>query len=203
MSYEGLVEAGRAAREQADNMQWVEGDLALQVEILPPTERPRDPETGDFLADEVKALKRYAEDVGVPYSTMQRYRSTSAAWPVAARRPAPWAVHKVLAAQDDRFSLITDGMTYRQAEKLIRDRTAGSRGKPGWHELLGRVGDDLIAAEKHLSAAEVAISNPDRRSEPDDRLRAKARRYAIQASLISQRLEALTVSVPVLVFSDE
>lgn len=183
MSYEALVEAGREARKQADDMQWVEGDLALRVEALPATERPRHPETGEFLADEIKALKRYAEDVDIPYSTLQKYRKTAEAWPPSERsRAVGWAIHYVLITQEDRFDLIQPGMTYREAQQLVRGRAAGTAGKPGWFELLGKVGDTLITAGKHLEKAEQAIEDP----HPD--LRRKAEEYAQWAEDVAARL---------------
>jgi hypothetical protein len=158
MSYEGLVEAGRAAREQADNMQWVEGDLALQVEALPATERPRDPETGEFLADEEKALKRYADDVDVNYSTLKGYRTTAERWPRDRRLSGVgFEIHRMLNAQDDRFDLIHEAMTWRAAQKLVRDRTAGNTGKPGWLELMGMAADKMLAAGKDLAKVEADL----------------------------------------------
>lgn len=187
MSYEGLVAAGRAAREQADNMQWVEGDLALQVEALPGDERPRDPETGAFLADEKKALKRYADDVGVRFSVLKEYRRTAEAWPSTTRVvEAPWGVHHALAAQEDRFDLIRPGMTVRQAEAVVRYRRAATSGRPGWFELVGRVGDALRAAEKHMTKAEDAITR-----EPTAALAEKALQYAERADRVAERLRKL------------
>jgi len=188
MSYDGLVAAGREARQQADNMQWVEGDLALQVEALPGDERPRDPETGAFLADEKKALQRYADDVGLPYATLQNYRRTAELWPSSRRRDeAPWGVHAALNAQEDRFDLIQPGMTVRQAEKVVRHRRAATSGKPGWFELLGHVGDALKVAEKHMTKAEEAITR-----EPNETLRGKATEYAGWAEALAVRLRGLS-----------
>lgn len=188
MSYEGLVEAGRAAREHVDDYQWVEGDLALQVEALEGNERPRD-DQGLFLAGE-SAIKRYADDVEIPYSTLKSYRSVAAAWPPVRRRTgASWSVHAELAAVTDRFDQIRDGMTMRHARELSRHLrgldTKTSRVGPNWFELLGRIGDDLLAARKHLAAAEDAIEDP------GDELRGKAREYAERADEIAGRLKAL------------
>jgi len=183
MSYEGLVEAGRAAREQADNVQWVEGDLALQVEHLPSTERPRDPETGAFLADDDKVLMRYADDIDIPYRTLLKYRQTAEAWPAALRSAAGWSSHEQLRAQPDRFDLIRPDMTAREARVIVRKRNAASRGKPGWFELLGEVGDALKKARKQLDRAEHAIDRM-----PSDPLRAKADQYAEWAEELAARL---------------
>jgi hypothetical protein len=192
MSYEGLVEAGRAAREQADSMQWVEGDLALQVEALPADERPRDPESGLFIEDEAKTLKRYAEDVDIAYPVMRDYRWVAEAWPRRSRADeVSWRTHRVLAGQPDRFDLVRPGMTVREAEKLVRDRTAGNQGKPGWLELIGQVGDDLIKAEKNLDKFDAAIAEKD----PTENVRGKAGRYAAMAEELALRLRRIEAAV--------
>jgi len=185
MSYEALVEAGRAAREQADNVQWVEGDLARQVEALPADERPRDSD-GRFIEDEARTLKRYAEDVDIPYGMVQEYRRVAQAWPTSLRRDVAWQVHKALAAQDDRFELIREGMTVREAQDIVRRRNAASRGKPGWFELLGTVADTLAKADKQLAKAEAAIDRA-----PNRTLRTKAHQYAQLAEEIAARLRGI------------
>jgi len=60
------------------------GDLALQVAG---SALPRD-EAGRFIEDETAALKRYAEDIDIPYSTLRKYRATGAAWPEGVRTRA-------------------------------------------------------------------------------------------------------------------
>lgn len=186
MSYESLVEAGREARAQADNMQWVEGDLALQVEALPADERPREPETGLFVADETKALKRYAEDVDIPYKTVKEYRRVAHAWPTARRLAVvSWGAHQALAGQDDRFELITVKTTAAKARKIARQRNvANNSGKPGWHELIGRVGESLKTASKHMEAFEQAVGD----KEYGDALAEKAKRYSDLAVELAERL---------------
>lgn len=184
--YEELVRAGREAREQADSVQWVEGDLALQIEALPADERPRDPETGAFIADAEKVLKRYADDIEVGYRWLREYRRTSEAWPHDQRAlDVGWRTHQVLAAQEDRFTLIRSGMTTREAAKIVRDRSekANYGGEPSWHELLGQVGDDLIKAQKDLAKVEKAINR-----EPNKAFRVKAGKYADWAEEVGARL---------------
>lgn len=188
MSYDALVEAGREARHQADNVQWTEGDLALQVEHLQATERPRDPETGAFIEDEAKALKRYAGDIGMGYSTLKNYRATASAWPPDRRLSgASFEAHRVLNAQEDRFDLLRPEMSVREAEDIVRKRNAASRGEPGWFELLGIVGDTLVKAGKQLAKAEDAIEDP------GDDLLAKAEEYASWADDLAVRLRGLAV----------
>lgn len=188
-TYDELVAEGREARERADEMQWIEGDLALEIEVLPPDERPRDPETGAFIEDEGKALRRYAEDVGIAYSSLQTYRRVAKAWPPTTRAHSSWDVHRALAAQEDRFEIRAD-MTVREAEKLVRDRTAGNQGKPAWLELVGRVGDDLTKARKDMDKFEAALGE----KKPTEKIATKAGRYAGWAEDIAQRLRRIEVS---------
>lgn len=187
MSYEGLVEAGRAAREYVDDYQWSEGDLALQVEHLSGNERPRD-EAGNFLAGE-SALKQYADDIEVNFSTLKDYRHVAKQWPRGTRRAASWRVHRELAPVTDRFAHIRDDMTAREAHELSKTlRGIGaSTGThiPGWFELLGIVGDTLTKADKQLAKAEDAIEAP------REELIAKAYEYASWADGLAARLRAI------------
>ena len=91
-----------------------------------------------------------------------------------------------LNAQEDRFDLIQPDMTVREAEGIVRYRRAGNSGKPGWHELLGRVGDSLIAAEKHMTKVEGVLGD----DEPGAKFTAKATEYAEWAESLAQRLRA-------------
>ena len=187
--YDTLVREGRDAREQADNVQWTEGDLALQIDALPSHERPRDPETGAFLADPDKALKRYAQDIDINYSSLQEYRTTSRSWPPSRRLDrVAWGAHQALNAQDDRFDLLGSGMTIREARDIVRKRAgrANTGGKPGWHELLGRVGDSLTEGLKHLEKIEAELDR-----EPSDVFIAKAQGFAARADDIAARLRRI------------
>jgi hypothetical protein len=196
MSYEGLVEAGREARHQADNLQWTEGDLALQVEALPADERPRDPETGEFVADEAKTLQRYANDIDIPYNTVRLYRHVAGAWPIDTRvSGVAWGAHHALASQDDRFALIHPTITVREAEKIVRDRAKGASGKPGWHELLGQVGQSLKIAEKHMTKFEGELEEAANRSRPKyptEKLVNKGADYADWAEALAVRLRQIS-----------
>lgn len=195
--YDQLVREGRQAREQADNVQWVEGDLALQVEALPADERPRDPETGTFVADEAKALKRYAEDVEVNYTSLKEYRRVAEAWPTTRRLAVvAWGAHQALAGQEDRFEVIQPDMTTAEARRIVRARQpkANYGGEPGWYELLGHVGADLKAAEKHLDKAITTITErvEKRGRRPSENFLAKAGEYASWAEDIAAQLRQLS-----------
>lgn len=190
MSYEGLVDAAREARKQIDGNQWTEGDLALRVTALGPDDRPRDPETGEFIADEQRLLRRYAEDIDMTYGAVQRYRQVAAAWPQDARSVGAngvgFEVHRLLVGQPDRFELIQKKMTTREAAALVRQRNSATIHEPGWFELLGEVKDILDRADRQLERAEAAI---DRKPHKD--LRKKAGRYAETAEDIAERLRAI------------
>lgn len=189
--YGELVRRGREAREQADNVQWVEGDLALEIEALPDWDRPRDPETGEFVATADHALRRYAEDIDLNYASLKNYRATAKAWPPARRRAGvSWGVHRELNSFEDRFDLIRDGLTRREVRSIVRQRNkANYSGEPGWHELIGTVGDTLKKAQKELTRAEAVINDP------GARLREKAGRYADWAEDIATRLRRMEEGV--------
>ena len=186
-SYEVLVEEGRRARQEADGYQWRQGDLALEVEALTAENKPRD-ESGAFVKDEKQLLKRYADDVDIPYETMKKYRQTAKAWPAGDRHPlVGWEAHRLLAAQEDRTDLIgEEGRTAAGARRLVAQRNTATHHPPGWMELIGQVGDDLIRAEKDLTKVEDAITR-----QPNQKFRAKAERYADWADVLARRLRAM------------
>lgn len=204
LSYQELVERGREARKQGDSYQWTEGDLALQVEQLPEGRRPRD-EKGVFLPwNGDSPLRRYAADIGVSFSSLKTWRTTAKAWPPERRRTGTvgWSIHRKLNALDDRFDLIHDGMAVPEANDILRKRfKGGSHGKPGWMELIGRVGDDLLGkpgfpgvrksvekAEADLTAFDEAVAGKQIRNKD---LPQKAARYADLADEASERLKVL------------
>lgn len=184
MSYEGLVAAGREAREQIDGYQWTEGDLALQVEKLTPEQLPQNSAEGGG-----SPLKRYAEDIDVPYGTIKTHRQTAEAWPQAARAAAAsWRVYYLLASQEDRFDLIHDGMTAKEAERIVRKRSQATQHPPGWFEIMGEAADHLLKAQKQLDKLDAAISR-----KPNADFRKRAGRYAGIADDIAERLRAIEV----------
>lgn len=191
-TYEALVEAGRKARERADDMQWVEGDLALDVEALPLDERPRDPETGLFIEDETKALNRYARDVDINPTSLKEYRRVADAWPTTRRLAVvSWGAHQALAAQDDRFELLHSKITTAEARRIVRERTVGARGKPGWLELLGKSADQMIAAGKTLTKLEAEIEARGTKAKVTQKMASKAQRYRAIALDLADRYQAI------------
>lgn len=100
--------------------------------------------------------------------------------PKAAEKAVVQAMTKIAEAKADDDSPITG----RDVSRIVSARA--SRGRPGWFELLGAVGDDLVSAGKHLAKAEAAIDR-----EPNDDLKAKAIDYAGRADDLAARLRAI------------
>lgn len=115
------VRQGREAREQRDGAQWMLGDLAASVETT----------YGE------QSLQRYAEEIGVGYDTLRRYRAVARAFPKDRRRsdlsythhaevaalddPAPWL--QMAAAGGWSVSRLRSEIeaTRREAEELARE----------------------------------------------------------------------------------
>src|SRR5262245_21138341 len=87
-TYLGLVKDGRAAAQHMEQGLWELGDLATQVKAKYGQGR----------------LQQYAEDIGVPYSTLKAARTTAWAWPEKASRRA-FSVSQALNALKDRHNI--------------------------------------------------------------------------------------------------
>jgi len=80
------VRQGREARERRDGAQWTLGDLAASVETT----------YGDA------SIQKYAEEVGIPYDTLRRYRDVARRFPESARhRALSFGHHQSVASLDD------------------------------------------------------------------------------------------------------
>ena len=91
-SWEELVSAGLTAKERADNLTWVIGDLALQVVATYGTD----------------ALDSFATEINVAKSTVKRYRSVSGKWKPAERFEILSHRHHMLVSnRQDRVELLT------------------------------------------------------------------------------------------------
>jgi hypothetical protein len=74
-------------------MPWTLGDLALEVET-------------SYGEDK---LGQFADDIGVPYTSMDEYRRISAAYKNPVRTGnLSWSVYKIFAAQENRAELIKE-----------------------------------------------------------------------------------------------
>ncbi len=92
--WEGLISAGLEARENKDTMQWVLGDLALQIDTK-------------YGAD---TIGDFAVAIGVNKNTLIRYRTVSRAF-TPEMRQFPKLSHRhyqMVAARQDRMELLND-----------------------------------------------------------------------------------------------
>ena len=115
LSRDQLVELGRKVAAVESVSKWALGDLACQVE------------TSYGGAD----LGKYAEEIGVEWSTLRDYAQVSQAFSQSvARATHSWSVYRVLAAQPDRAELVAreQPWTYREAEHLRAGRALKSSG---------------------------------------------------------------------------
>jgi hypothetical protein len=100
--------------------------------------------------------------------------------PRAGERAVVEAWRQVVARADESRPI-----TGRDVSNTISPPAAAH--KPGWFELLGQVGDDLIAMRRHLDKAENAITR-----RPKAELRAKAAQYADWADDVAARLRSIS-----------
>ena len=101
--------------------------------------------------------------------------------PKAGERAVITAWRQVVTAHDDPAKPITA----REVRAVLSPRASSH--PPGWLELLGIVGDHLIATEKALTKTETAINR-----NPNDKFCAKATEYADWAEGLVTRLRKLT-----------
>lgn len=104
--YDQLVMAGRELVEQQSRCQFALGDHALEIEPMRPHGGAHPaPNQEPFNVGD--AIRMYAEDIGVPASTLTVYRWVSSRWPKHRRvKGVSHYVHRVLAGRDDRFDMI-------------------------------------------------------------------------------------------------
>lgn len=109
--YEQLVTQGRDLVEQQTRCQFAIGDAALEIEPLRPLGGAH-PDPNAELLTVGQALELFAEDIGIPVSTLESYRWVSARWPTAHRQPkVSHKVHEILASipdEDQRYAVIAD-----------------------------------------------------------------------------------------------
>lgn len=100
-------EAVRQAKKLTAQYQWEIGDLANRLE----------PKYGD------QTLKRFAEDIGIPYSTLRKYTLTAGAYPENVRaRTISFDTHKELASHPDRVTILDSKPTRDEAREIMKER---------------------------------------------------------------------------------
>ena len=128
--YALLVALGREAAQRMGDSLWEIGDLALEVETT----------YGE------SDLQRFADDIDVPFKTVQGARTTARRWPEKPKRLG-FSICQQLNAQIDRFKLLRDNpdMTYAQARKIAQTRAdvgrkARSQIRQMWGAAMRRLG---------------------------------------------------------------
>lgn len=119
-SYESYVREGRKLVEQINVSQWELADLSFKV--VPASD-----------TTEHNGLKQYAEDIGIDYATLHKYRQVAAAWPHGIRRPreASFSVHQTLASQPKKEKIL---------ERLVKETKADDRERVTVNEARQAVG---------------------------------------------------------------
>lgn len=94
------VGEGRSLVEQELRIQFALGDLTLRM--VSADKGPGGGDRGVF-----RVLSRYADEIGLPYSTLVGYRHMSLAWPPEKRNPTvSFSIQRALDAHPDRWTLI-------------------------------------------------------------------------------------------------
>lgn len=109
--------------ERLDKAQWELGDLALEVEPI-----GRDGVNNGS----AERLRRYAEEVGVEFEALRRYRHTAHNWSPETRvAGVPWSVHRELEAEPQRKRILQGLVTKadKQGVRLTVDFARRERGK--------------------------------------------------------------------------
>ncbi len=177
---------GRQLVKAGESTAWELGDYIL--EAFPVGE----PGVASGVAAGLRALA--AEIAGEP-EQLKQYRKVAVAWPKGFRSPfATWSAHKAYSGPPSeavqRLAVLESlprnehGIVTKQA---VRNMTKGNTGgKPGWHELLGRVGDAITDGQKHMEKVDAEVDR-----EPGDPFKEKAREYAARADALAASLRAI------------
>ncbi|WP_406635448.1 DUF6192 family protein [Amycolatopsis sp. WGS_07] len=98
--YDQLLRQALRAVDSMSSCQFELGDIALEIE---PMHTPGGVDEGTY-----ETLTTFANDIGVEFSTLLSYRSTSAAWPREKRQLqlASFTTHRMLNSMPKRFSII-------------------------------------------------------------------------------------------------
>lgn len=97
---EQWVATGRRLTKSQSELQFILGDLALEVLPLPRR-------GGRIPPQEYEILAMFAEKLGMSRERLEDYRRVSAAWPREHRvEGVSWSVHAILSHHADRFQAI-------------------------------------------------------------------------------------------------
>lgn len=140
--YRQLVDRGRELVGVLSGCQFALGDLALEIEPMRSWGGSMPGSTA------IATLVLFAEEIGVPYKTVDTYRWVASRWPVARRDPGVgWTVHKTLAAihdQDERFAAIAHPPEHPRLGRVWT--------QDGAKRLVGQSVDHPVTVQEKVSA---------------------------------------------------
>ncbi|MFF0043335.1 DUF6192 family protein [Streptomyces mirabilis] len=109
--YDELVKLGRDWVATMSGVQWRLGDAALEIEPMC-SYGGANPSGKDELFTVSEAIRMFAEEVGLAYSTVRDYRWASSRWPKGHRRTdVSHTIHKILASiphEQERFEAVNN-----------------------------------------------------------------------------------------------
>ncbi|WP_225826247.1 DUF6192 family protein [Streptomyces naphthomycinicus] len=146
--YEQIVNQARELIEQLTGAQFALGDLALEIEPLRPLGGSHEaPDEVLFTVEE--SLTRFADDIGVALSTVEKWRWTASRWPAGRRRKGiSFSVYRILASvRDDaeRWASLDD--------PPFNERTGQRKWTPdGAKRLVGQRVDRPVTTEEKVQA---------------------------------------------------
>lgn len=99
--YDELVKLGRDWVETMSSVQWQLGDAAMEIEPMR-SYGGTNPSGSEELFTVSEAIRMFAEDIGLAYTTIRDYRWVASRWPKEHRRAdVSHAIHKTLASLPD------------------------------------------------------------------------------------------------------
>jgi hypothetical protein len=118
--YDELVKLGRDWVETMSSVQWQLGDAGLEIEPMR-SYGGTNPSGSEELFTVSEAIRMFAEDVGLAYSTVRDYRWVASRWPKERRRAdVSHTIHKILASLPDE----------RERFEAVDNPPANPRGGP-------------------------------------------------------------------------
>ncbi|MEU9057204.1 DUF6192 family protein [Streptomyces sp. NPDC048384] len=109
--YDELVKLGRDWVATMSSVQWRLGDAAGEIEPMR-SYGGSNPSGNDELFTVSEALRMFAEDVGLAYTTVRDYRWVASRWPKERRRgDVSHTIHKILASipdEQERFEAVNN-----------------------------------------------------------------------------------------------
>ncbi|RPE38216.1 hypothetical protein EDD90_1092 [Streptomyces sp. Ag109_O5-1] len=132
--YDELVKQGRDWVETMSGVQWQLGDAGLEIEPMR-SYGGTNPSGSEELFTVSEAIRMFAEDIGLAYSTVRNYRWVASRWPKECRRACvSHTIHKILSSipeEQERFEAVDNPRPTRAAGPRAGRMTARSGSSAG------------------------------------------------------------------------